>query len=178
MSIDRATIRKLALENGFTIKEGLHDLKEYVFDFGQALADVAVERSSKEPPPKDTIYIIGYDHEAKVICRTVRSSTKPSEDISRMQTALEFHYALKRGVDIPPQVAFDHILKSPAPSVGPDMVAVERDALLTLLRAALRINERPEDMQELHALHHSHEQVRDELKSPITILMKNAHVKA
>lgn len=46
-------IKEIALANGFTIKEGLTDLKPYVYDFARALIN---ELSSGTTPIKSVYY--------------------------------------------------------------------------------------------------------------------------
>lgn len=108
----------------------------YVADNNPKL--LSFDKGSKYP--KNTIVVYSTDSEGNIVYQGSRSSFEPHADVSAMDAALEFKYALRRGVKISPQVIANHVAQrdsSPIDAYDDKGGIVMTGQLLEMLVAAL-----------------------------------------
>lgn len=96
----------------------------------------------------NTIYTIAYDSEGKVVVRGMRSSFDPHRDHRIGDCAIEFFYAVKRGVDITPEVLWKHVM-------GQEWTAKPIDMVLFCPGCGMQHIDEPEVISKIFACHHA-----------------------
>src|SRR5262249_48664869 len=70
----------------------------------------------------NVIYLSAFDKDGNAVTQGLRSSSEPARDVHIMEAAIEFYYAVQRGVDITPEVLWRRVMGKEWESKPIDMV--------------------------------------------------------